>query len=282
MTLCVAWKDGDKSYLASDSRISRADMHSDYGIKVCPISIRIYEPASEGKKASLVFDKVYGFAFSGSFLGAYVIKEYLVITLQKLQYISGRMDLSFSNICETVHILYNEIASKISKELDQDGTIDFFFSGYCPKEKKILTAKFFIELDDNLESFNTKLELFGEKDFISAIGSGEDKYKNSLLKNTKKAKKYIPLFALKSLILSEEVASVGGNLQFGQFDDDNNFSIYGIIDIEEKDTERVRVKYCYAGVDFHGAERVFDAYGTDYCIMGEYINPFHEFTNKFL
>ena len=81
MTLCVAWKVGKGVFLASDSRISTGDKYSDYGIKVIPVPVTIFSPSEEGKKANIAFQSTYGMCFAGSFVGAYVVREFLVIAL---------------------------------------------------------------------------------------------------------------------------------------------------------------------------------------------------------
>lgn len=86
MTLCVAWKVGNKVFFASDSRISNGEKYSDYGIKIIPVPVTIFCPSAEGKNAEIAFQATYGMCFAGSFVGAYVVREFLVIALQKLQY----------------------------------------------------------------------------------------------------------------------------------------------------------------------------------------------------
>lgn len=270
MTLCVVWKVGCRVFHASDSRISNGSKYSDYGIKVIPVPVTIYDPAEEGKSAEIAFQATYGMCFAGSFIGAYVVREFLVIALQKLQYIPTFSELSFIQIARIVNKFYEHIFEKLSGELDYDHSVDFFLSGYCPKEQKIKTAKFYVDYGEDLDKQNPKFSVIDDGDFIEYIGSGEDKYKDELKCCAEKTPFVQPLEALKQLINSRMVPSVGGNIQYGNFDGGRDFSVFGVVDTNNGLVDEI--KYCYAGVDMNGKE--FESDGIDYFIMGSYIDPF--------
>jgi hypothetical protein len=168
---------------------------------------------------------------------------------------------------------YRNIVDKVSDELDHDHSVDFFLSGYCPNEKRIVTAKFYIDYGDNFDRQDPKYFLIDDEDFVEFIGSGEDKYKCKLKHCSCVGKQTRPLVALKRLIESREVASVGGNIQLGSFNNDNEFSVSGIVDIEYQENGIEKIKYSYAGLNMNGDE--FNSDGSDYFIMGSYFDPFN-------
>lgn len=275
MTLCVAWKVKSNVYFASDSRISAGDKYSDYGIKVIPVPVKIFSPSTEGKSAEVAFEATYGMCFAGSFVGAYAVREFLVIALQKLQYAPTIMELSFAQIVRIVQKFYGHILEHISGELDYDHSVDFYFSGYCPKEKKVRTAKFYIDYGDSFDKMTPSIEILEDDEFISYIGTGEEKYRKELQDLNIVNRAISPLEALRRLIQKGEVPSVGGNIQLGSFGNGKEFLVSGIIDNTYQENEQIdKIKYCYAGIDMNGTE--FDTDGLDYFIMGTYSDPFNK------
>ena len=170
MTLCVAWRNrgDDRVHFASDSRISQVGAVSDFGIKILPIPISISE-AGEGD--SPAFSCVYGMGFAGSFLSAQAIREFLFIVLQRLCYVPGYTELSFESICSLVNKFYIKLVGQLVVDLDLDiYDVDFFFTGFCPKERKFKCAKFFI--NDGSPIFS----ILPEGEFITVIGSRKHEF----------------------------------------------------------------------------------------------------------
>jgi hypothetical protein len=273
MTLCVAWRVGGNTFFASDSRISNGKKYSDYGIKIIPLPITIFEPSMDGNMQKEAFHMTYGMCFSGSFTGAYIIREFIGMALQKMQYIPNTSDLSFLNVCRIVEKFYKNISENIIRELDFDHSIDFFLSGFCKKENIVMTAKFYIEFGGNYSEVYPKFKIMDSEKFIEYIGSGDEKYKIELDKINSSNLTRKPLLALRNLINKNIVLSVGGNIQYGSFDKNNNFHVSGIVDEEYKENGLIdKIKYCYAGIDMNGTEFEYD--GSGYFITGSYIDPF--------
>lgn len=275
MTLCVSWNTGTKIHFASDSRISNGITYSDYGIKVIPIPIKIFSPTeSETGKISPVFEKTYGMCFEGSFTGAYVMREFLVIALQRLQYVPGWIEVSFLQICQIVKKFYNHLAQEIYHDLNYDHSINFFFAGYCPKEKTVKIARFFIQYGENLESYNPTYEILKKGDFVEAIGSGEEDFRKYLDSMTEKPNLNLKILnAIKQTIDGMEVPSVGGNIQYGNFDNKDDFTTYGIKDYEYDENGLLKaVKHYIAGINMTGDE--FEPKNFELHIMGAFIDPF--------
>jgi len=83
MTLAICHQFPDRIILASDSRITYGNSHSDLAIKVIPITVKIDSPvdANSGQKATL-FSSTYGIAFAGTFAAYNAISDFLSISLQ--------------------------------------------------------------------------------------------------------------------------------------------------------------------------------------------------------
>ncbi|MGF1788930.1 hypothetical protein L4D00_24390, partial [Photobacterium swingsii] len=192
-----------------------------------------------------------------------------------LQYIPTFSELSFKYICRIVNKFYTEISTKIQNDLDDDASIDFFLSGYCPKEKKLMLAKFYIDYGPNFDQLKPLSVIMDPNidEFIEYIGSGDDKYDLHLDIHKDKLMPAKPILALKSLIDSGNVSSVGGNIQLGQFDNNKEFYVSGIVNEVKDDRGFIQsIQYCFAGLDMNGAD--FESSGDDYYIMGTYIDPY--------
>lgn len=275
MTLSVAWKNFNNIHFASDSRISSGDKSSDYGIKIVPVPIKVFTPNnSETGEISIAFEKTYGMCFAGSFTGAYAIREFLFITLQRLQFVQGRIDVSFDQICKVVDKFYVHLVQEIKDDLDYDHSIDFFLAGYCPIEKKLKIAKFFIEYGENFDKYIPTHEIFPDGDFMESIGTGEEKFKKYYEDiETAANLSFRVLQAIKKAIDEGDIASVGGNIQYGKFDNHFDFTTFGITDYKFDEKGLLKeVKHCIAGINMNGDE--FEPKDSELHIMGSFIEPF--------
>lgn len=275
MTLAVAWNSDEGLHFASDSRISKADKNSDYGVKVVPVHIKVFEPGKDGDLPLVAFDCTYGMCFSGDFAGASIIRNFLSITLQRLQYIPTFSNVSFLNICRITEKIYSDLSSKIQAEMGND-SIDFFLAGYCPKHKKIMLAKFYIDYGGCINKFEPRFEIidYGTSDVpIYYIGSGENEYSLHLDIHKAKPLSNRPLYALKSLIDVGRVKSVGGNIQVGAFDNNNQFYMLGIVEeIKDKNGKTNSISYYYAGIDMNSDS--IDIDDGSFIVMGNYVDPY--------
>jgi len=274
MTLCVAWKDKFNIHFASDSRIINGDKYSDYGIKVIPIPVKVFSPTEHTTGiATVAFEKTYGMCFAGSFTGAYVIREFLIVILQRLQYIPGWIDISFDNICKLIYKYYSHLLKNIHNELDYDHSVDFFISGYCPANKRIKLAKFFIDYGENIDSYNPKYHTYEEGPIKEAIGTGNELFEFKFEKLESIADFNIRILnAMKQAIEANAVQSVGGSVQYGRFDNNFDFSTYGIADYVLEEGKYLKIKHCIAGINMNGDE--FDPKDSELHFMGEFIDPF--------
>jgi len=275
MTLAVAWHSNRGIYFASDSRISRGNDYSDYGIKVTPVHIKVFEPNESGKPPVVAFDCTYGMCFAGDFAGAAIVRNFLSITLQRLQYIPTVAEVSFSSICCIISKYYAELSKKLQEEIGNE-SIEFFLAGFCPKNKKIMLAKFHIDYGVDVDKFEPIYEVIDYESIESPvfyIGAGEDEYPLHLDIHKKTPLLKRPLFALRSLIDSNQVKSVGGKIQVGSFDANNEFYMLGIV--EETKNEKGDIEsigYYFAGIDMNSD--LFELGNNGFMVMGNYIDPF--------
>ena len=272
MTLAVVWNCSGGLHFASDSRISKGDKSSDFGVKVVPVHIKVFEPQKEGESPPVAFDSTYGMCFSGDFSGASIVRNFLAITLQRLQYVPTYSSVSFLNICRIVERIYSELSSKIQDEIEND-SIDFFLAGYCPKNKKIMLAKFYIDYGEAIEKFEPAFEIIdyeSSSDPIFYIGSGEEEFRFYLGIHEFRPLSKRPLYALRSIINTGKVASVGGNIQVGAFDRNNEFYMLGIVE-EKKDENGLinGISYYYAGIDMNSDSIEVD--NGAFMVMGNYM-----------
>ncbi|WP_105167840.1 hypothetical protein [Pseudoalteromonas sp. T1lg23B] len=275
MTLAVVWNSPSGLHFASDSRISKGDKSSDYGVKIVPVHVKVFEPAKDGAPPPVAFDSVYGMCFAGEFSGASVIRNFLAITLQRLQFVPTFTNVSFLNICKIVDKIYAELSTKLQSEIETD-SIDFFLAGYCPHNKRTMLAKFYIDYGDAIDKFEPKYEIISYESAsqpIYYIGSGENEFSLHLDIHKEKPISKRPLYALQSLIKSGRISSVGGNIQVGTFDSNNEFYMLGIAEEHKDENGLIRaISYYYAGIDMNS-----NSIETDdgaFMVMGNFVDPF--------
>lgn len=272
MTLCIAWRGNGHTLLASDSRISRVDQYCDYGVKLCPIQVRIFEPGSANSTPEIAFSKVYGIGFAGSFSALASVKHFLSIALSNLQYIPTTQTISFEGICSIALDFYRLVVTRLQDDIN-DGDVDFFFVGYCPKERRIRVAKFFIDFGEEIDAFDPSVEVDIDdnlEEFIEYFGSGEEKFQVFLDAHGGYPAESRPIHALRRMIESKACESVGGNVQFGTFDSNNDFCVSGIMVDEEDENGFLKIRYYLAGLDMNGDE--FNSSDEKYVVMGSYFD----------
>jgi hypothetical protein len=276
VTLCVAWNTGRNIHFASDSRITSGYDYSDNAIKIIPVPIHVYEPNdSDTGQMPTLFHQEYGMCFAGSFLGGYVIREFMVCTLQRLQCIPNFMDLSFYQICRSIYKFYEYLVHVLYQDLQSEHSIDFFVAGFCPNNRRLEIAKFFIQYNAAFTDFTTKWTLIDNTtQFVEALGAGDNEFQINY-----RSLSSIPdrnnriMHAIKKTIDEQKVKSVGGNIQYGTFDCHNVFSTSGIVYREyNKDGLLKKIRHCIAGIDM--MEGAFDPKDDELFIMGSFIDPF--------
>ena len=241
------------------------------GIKVLEIPVHIQSASDhDSKKCRTLFNHTFGFTFAGSFLGAYLLKEIIAESLGNLQTIANET-ISSGRISNFVFKYYRHFFEKLQANFSGHD-LDFILAGYCPSESRVMAYKYFIDLESEQPRFHKILD---EDGFCwDAIGAGEEKfevYLNTLCTQSPDKLELLPLNALRAIIHDEAVRSVDGTIQYGSFDEYNNFSLCGVQDWD--DTEK-QAKLYVRGTDI---ESVNDPSSIeDFYVTYKYIQPFME------
>ncbi len=270
MTLCVAWKRNEENNvrLASDSRITMPGVSSDYGIKVFQVPVKIFEPRdSQTGEQPLFFESTYGMGFSGSFLAAQTLREFLFIVLQQLCAIPNDPEVSFKGICDLVLKYVNHLTHRLSSDLENDCSLEFFLCGRCPETNKIVLAKFF-----NQPNCPYNFTIYHKDHYIWAIGSGKETFSEMLSSEQHPDMSQI-MSAIDEITQSDNEPNVGGNIQYGEFDNKLNFRIGGILRDQVDVQGLINVKYFLAGIEMNGSE--FYPKAGELFVIGRYIDPFN-------
>ncbi len=251
MTLCLAWRNPNgKIRLASDSRITLNGKYSDYGIKIFSVPVRVYLPAPKRDlDAEVAHENIFGMAFSGSFLGVQLLREYLFVVLQNLQCIPGFIDYSFEAVCKTVAQYYPFLLTRIYENLQEDIAIDFFFTGFCPKDGDCKIAKFYVTYNNDYTAFHTGYNILQAVEFLEFIGGGQTSIFAPL--NGRPLPDNVMLKMFSSAMNGACGPSVGGNLQHGSFDNKNNFKTSGVIVLNKNNDSAGSF---IAGIDMQGID----------------------------
>ncbi|WP_353100798.1 hypothetical protein [Myroides odoratus] len=258
MTLVIAHKVNNHISLSSDSRISFGTAgHIDYGIKVFSVPVKIYSPTiTETNITNLDYDYKLGLAVVGSAINAYTVKESVYEILQNLQYIPSQTDPSMEGIAKLVFKVFKKTTLDFGNIIQQNGICELILAGYCPIQKKVRIFKFSCDISKYpIEPFYEEILLNNTMEFF---GSGRTVANNIYINNTA----LYPLHIIRQVIKNENVSSVGGGLQYGEFAN-NNFKIYGVEDYE-LNTDGTFKNYLYTlrGInlykdDFQGEEDEF-------------------------
>ncbi|MGJ0486572.1 MAG: hypothetical protein ACR65R_18840 [Methylomicrobium sp.] len=234
MTLVIAHKSNNHISLSSDSRITfEKSGYIDFGVKVFSVPVKIYSPTcSETGINTLEYNYNIGLAVVGSAMNAYIVKESVYEFLQNLQYMPDRTSLSMDGIVRLIFKVYQKTSLDLGQILCEKGMCQLIFTGYCPKQKKIRVFKFSTKIEKfPIEPF---FEEILQSDGIEFFGTGKNEAEkifqdNFSLQNYKES---IPLHIIRKVIQEGNIESVGGGLQYGEFNIDNKFKIYGIEDYE--------------------------------------------------
>jgi hypothetical protein len=234
MTLCVAVIDERKKiHILADSTATMNGCHSEIAVKALPTRVRIFEPqetSDSGEPISnpIYFDGYYGICFAGSFVGMQILKSYLDIALLNIQRWPF-YETSFSDICSYVQNFYDEVCQRLSSELQADLTVDFFFSGACPTSKDLKLARFAIRYTKE-DCFRTTWHVLPEGPGIYEIGNADSEFRDIVDATFGLSLLETAYQSLTRIINDKSIASVGGNVQYGRFDNSGDIETLGIVD----------------------------------------------------
>lgn len=236
MTVSILWRSEGRLHLASDSRMSFGTAGStDVGVKVMRLPIRILGcDTDEAGELNILFARTYGFAFAGSLSNAATFKQFIEDLLLDVQYVDTGTPLSFERICDFLCHFSERISTEVVSRLAEQGQYTFLLAGYCPLAQRLRGARFTLAQDAgrSVASFE---EVAQEDGQYVAVGSGKTEFEKHIAGQAVTWRSV--LLALNKVIDEGLVDSVGGDLQYGSFRKDGNFSVSGImrISVEEAD-----------------------------------------------
>lgn len=277
MTLCIAWRTKNNINFSSDSRLtfksSKKEEYSDIGIKVFSVPVKIYSSIdSVTNSQTLDYDYNLGLCFAGQTMNAYIVKETVYEVLQRLQYTTFT-DYSMEGIVSLVNKFYEHTSRKLCEILRDRGLAEFFLTGYCPKDKELKAFKFFLDTTEFPICAKTKRILTNSE--VEFLGSGSKSASDILDENPKINKFQL----LKKVIKDEKIPSVGGNIQYGNFDVNNSFSIKGVEDYEEtNEVYPIRRKLLLRGTELYDQDIKLNY--KDFHISYTFIRPFEDEIEK--
>lgn len=275
MTLVITKKIGQNVTISSDSRISFGSSgYIDFGIKIFSIPVKIYSPTDELTNITrLVYNHNLGMGVIGSTVNAYTVKESIYEILQNLQYLPTHTDVSMLGICNLVFKVYKKVVTDLKLILGKGGFCQIVLAGYCPLEKKIRTFEFTMELVEG--EYTAEMNEILQDTDICFYGSGTETGGKVASQNTE----FNTLQIIREVINNASIESVGGGLQYGEFDREFNFRIFGVEDYElNSDGSFKQYNYTLRGINLYQEEFERDVDG--FHISYQMKRPFTEEINK--
>lgn len=268
MTLVIAHKTGKQISLSSDSRITFGTAgHIDYGIKIFTVPVKIYSPTrAETNTSDIVYDYKLGLAIVGSAMNSYTVKESVFEILQNLQYIPGYSDLSMDGIASIVFKVFNKTTLDFGQLMQKNGISILVLTGLCPISAKIRVFKFYCDITNY--PIEPSYEEILKDDGVEFFGSGKTEAEIIYKDNPALS----PLHIIRQVIKEGEVETVGGGLQYGEFEY-NNFRIFGVEDYS-LNTDGTFKEYLYTlrGINLYKDE--FESWDEGFHIAYSFIRPF--------
>ena len=213
--------------MASDSRFSfPSNQHLDIGIQVFSVPVKIYAPTNEGNITELYKSFTIGMCVAGSTTNAYLVKESIYEILQYLQFAPYSTDVSLIGVCEVIKKVFQKTSQDVCNILSNTGVSGIIITGNCPEKDTFRTFKF--TLDTSNYPIKSEYQEILIEDGIEFMGSGENIGKEIYDAHNE----YNSLKIIKEVIISGRDNSVGGGLQYGEFNINKDFIIRGVQDYE--------------------------------------------------
>ena len=222
MTLCLSWKKDGVVHFASDSRLAiSGNSYADVAIKVLAIPYRIYSPYDNSNNRKIDYSGELGMCFAGSAVTSLFVKESITDLVKDLQYAPGYTEKSMRGIANFVFEVYRVISKEVCKTaIGKNGTASIILAGKCPEEGIV---RAFSLTTDKKNNYSLNEILTGGNNYY-AVGSGKQKA-DALIPDNPTNMDYLKV--LKTVIDDKNLEAVGGNIQYGKFQD-AIFRTYGI------------------------------------------------------
>lgn len=202
------------------------------GIKLAEIPVILRGPFDQATQQTPQVELKYGFAFSGEYLAAFLVRE---LTSQVLIYLQGIADpntIDFLRICEVVAELHRRLHGQIKRSFSRGEAVEFFFGGYCPATGRVRVAKFSIESSSGLPQYGEILTRpVGESFDTIGATRAQQRFRELIKLNldAEQCRVHFAMFRrLRDVILDPDIRSVGGAIQCGEFAPGSaNFALRG-------------------------------------------------------
>jgi hypothetical protein len=268
MTLVIVQKTPQSISFSSDSRITfTPGVYYDSGIKIFPVPLKIYSPTdSQTQITKKLHEGILGMAVVGSTVSTYTIKDSICEILQHLQAVPGYTDLSLDNIASLVLKVFKKTTIDLCAAVHRDGQGLLIIGGWCPVDRRIKLFKFWSEVIGGTLCF--KFEEILKADGVECFGSGKQE---AIIAHQANFQLH-PLVVIRDIIYGQAVPTVGGALQYGDFQG-QDFEVAGIIDYEvDHKGHFAGYRETLRGIDVYKDDFERDAAG--FHIEYTFMNPF--------
>lgn len=260
MTLCLAWKQGQEIYFASDSRLTdtQKSVLTNDATKIFKVGVEIYGPVRSEEPEipePLLHQTTFGLCFTGSYLNGSLLADTIEEVLSNLQGTPEYSDFSIDNLTDIAFAIYKQVSKQLTEIHRENGLTEVLFGGYCPVNSEFKLYKFYpkpLISNETLDYEKEELNLNGQTILIGDKSAKEKA--GELLKNLNR--QYSHFHLLRDVINNTDIPTVGGNIQAGLFRP-IKFKTYGIVEYStfEDDYGMLQVKDSYK---FRGLSLDFD------------------------
>lgn len=286
MTLCLAWKQGNEVFIASDSRLSNYNgIVSDDASKIFKIEVKIYGPMPANQKNAtepLLIQTTYGMCFSGSYLNGSTIADTIEEVLSNIQGSPERSDFSIEALIDIAFSIYKQVSNQLMAIHNQFGLSTVLIGGYCPLNSEFGLFRFKASQANPNEPIvfeNLKINL--EEEGIYYIGD-QTAIERSIELSKNLEENYTYFHVLREIIRDNNFRSVGGNIQAAKFHP-TSFETFGIAEHSVAETEagpQIVDKYTFRGFALDLDQEAVEKYNL--IIKKKMFNPFqHERDEQF-
>lgn len=250
MTLCIAWKQHERVYFASDSRLTNPDktIITNYATKIFKIKVAGIGPSPD---EAPIFSTDFGLCFTGSYLNGSLIADTISEVLSNLQ-VTPYSDYSIDNLSEIAFVVYKNVSVQLMELNREKGLAKALLGGLCP------FANIFklYEFAPNPSYTGSQMEFIKTEIIIaenSAFLGDNDAQCAATDLREKLSKTYSYFHILRDIINNAEISTVGGQIQVGVFEE-NTFRTSGIAEYalhkDEYGFHSVNNKLTFRGIDF--------------------------------
>ena len=163
--------------------------------------------------------------------------------------------------------------------MGRDADVEFLIAGFCPSYNEILVYKFeLVKYDDKYEVIFD--EILQEQEDIELLGSGKPIAEKLIDERMiESGQSHELLNILRDICVGNEVPSVGGFIQYGDFLN-RDFTIYGILDYEITSTGQLNYLFTYRGIPLYQGR--FEMSWQDFHINVPLKRPFDKYIDEYL